>query len=103
MRINHVRKRLAAGEPSIGTWLSLPSPEAAKNALEIADMLHRVTIDTADTRIREEFTQIRLNTLRTFPDVVDIFALTICATRWGPFCQAAVMTDQPVDGSMVGQ
>jgi 4-hydroxy-2-oxoheptanedioate aldolase len=30
MRINHVRKRLQAGEPSIGTWLSLPSPEAAE-------------------------------------------------------------------------
>ncbi len=30
MRVNHVRKRLEAGEPSIGTWLSLPSPEAAE-------------------------------------------------------------------------
>lgn len=27
MRANHVRQRLAAGEPSVGTWLSLPSPE----------------------------------------------------------------------------
>lgn len=30
MRMNHVRKRLKAGEPSIGTWLGLPSPEAAE-------------------------------------------------------------------------
>lgn len=30
MRINHVRQRLNQGEPSIGTWLSLPSPEAAE-------------------------------------------------------------------------
>jgi len=30
MRGNHVRRRLAAGEASIGTWLSLPSPEAAE-------------------------------------------------------------------------
>lgn len=30
MRANHVRRRLAAGEPSIGTWLALPSPEAAE-------------------------------------------------------------------------
>ncbi len=30
MRINHVRKRLKAGEPSIGTWMGLPSPEAAE-------------------------------------------------------------------------
>ncbi|MBA2519512.1 MAG: 2-dehydro-3-deoxyglucarate aldolase [Chloroflexia bacterium] len=30
MRANHVRRRLAAGEPSIGTWLGLPSPEAAE-------------------------------------------------------------------------
>lgn len=30
MRGNHVRRRLAAGEPSIGTWIALPSPEAAE-------------------------------------------------------------------------
>ncbi|HEU5434723.1 MAG TPA: aldolase/citrate lyase family protein [Thermomicrobiales bacterium] len=30
MRVNHVRRRLAAGEPSVGTWLSLPSPEGAE-------------------------------------------------------------------------
>lgn len=30
MRINHVRQRLQQGEPSIGTWLSLPSPESAE-------------------------------------------------------------------------
>jgi 4-hydroxy-2-oxoheptanedioate aldolase len=30
MRANHVRRRLKAGEPSVGTWLSLPSPEAAE-------------------------------------------------------------------------
>ena len=30
MRGNHVRRRLAAGEPSVGTWLSVPSPEVAE-------------------------------------------------------------------------
>ena len=30
MRINHVRQRLQQGEPSIGTWLSLPCPESAE-------------------------------------------------------------------------
>ncbi len=30
MRANHVKRRLAAGEPSVGTWLGLPSPEAAE-------------------------------------------------------------------------
>lgn len=30
MRANHVKRRLQAGEPSIGTWLSLPSPEIAE-------------------------------------------------------------------------
>lgn len=29
MRRNHAKARLAAGESSIGTWLALPSPEAA--------------------------------------------------------------------------
>lgn len=32
MRVNHVRRRLAAGEASVGTWLSLPSPEMAEYA-----------------------------------------------------------------------
>jgi 4-hydroxy-2-oxoheptanedioate aldolase len=31
MRANHVRRRLQAGEPSVGTWLALPSPEAAEH------------------------------------------------------------------------
>ncbi|MDI3338975.1 MAG: aldolase/citrate lyase family protein [Sphaerobacter sp.] len=31
MRGNHVRRRLQAGEASIGTWLALPSPEAAEH------------------------------------------------------------------------
>jgi 4-hydroxy-2-oxoheptanedioate aldolase len=35
MRGNHVRRRLAVGEPSIGTWLSLPSPECAEYASHI--------------------------------------------------------------------
>src|SRR6187551_723570 len=30
MRANHALRRLRAGEPSIGTWLALPSPEAAE-------------------------------------------------------------------------
>jgi 4-hydroxy-2-oxoheptanedioate aldolase len=30
MRANHVKRRLAAGEPSVGTWLALPSPEGAE-------------------------------------------------------------------------
>ena len=30
MRVNHAKQRLKAGEPSVGTWLSLPSPEAAE-------------------------------------------------------------------------
>lgn len=36
MRINHVRQRLQRGEPSIGTWLSLPSPEAAEYISQLA-------------------------------------------------------------------
>lgn len=30
MRANHAKRRLKAGEPSVGTWLGLPSPEAAE-------------------------------------------------------------------------
>jgi len=30
MRANHVKRRLAAGEPSVGTWLALPTPEGAE-------------------------------------------------------------------------
>jgi len=35
MRANHVKSRLRAGEPSIGTWLSLPSPECAEYVAEL--------------------------------------------------------------------
>ncbi len=35
MRGNHVRRRLANGEASLGTWLSLPSPEAAEQASRV--------------------------------------------------------------------
>ena len=30
MRANHAKRRLAAGEPSIGTWLALPTPEGTE-------------------------------------------------------------------------
>jgi 4-hydroxy-2-oxoheptanedioate aldolase len=36
MRANHVKRRLAAGEPSIGTWLALPSPESAEYTSRLA-------------------------------------------------------------------
>ena len=35
MRLNHVKQRLKQGEPSIGTWLSLPSPEAAEQVAQL--------------------------------------------------------------------
>ncbi len=44
MRVNHVRHRLAGGEPSIGTWLSLPSPEAAEYIAELG--LDWLVVDT---------------------------------------------------------
>ena len=47
VRANHVRRRLAAGEPSIGTWLSLPSPEAAEYVSRLGfDWLGRSTPST---------------------------------------------------------
>jgi 4-hydroxy-2-oxoheptanedioate aldolase len=44
MRSNHVKQRLAAGEPSIGTWLSLPSPEAAEYVAQLG--FDWLTVDT---------------------------------------------------------
>jgi 4-hydroxy-2-oxoheptanedioate aldolase len=35
MRVNHVKQRLRQGEPSIGTWFSLPSPEAAEQVSQL--------------------------------------------------------------------
>lgn len=54
MRVNHVRRRLAAGEPSIGTWLALPSPEAAEFVGELP--LDWLVVDT-------EHSPIDINTL----------------------------------------
>jgi 4-hydroxy-2-oxoheptanedioate aldolase len=49
MRVNHVRRRLAAGEPSIGTWLALPSPEAAEFVGELP--LDWLVVDTEHSPI----------------------------------------------------
>lgn len=35
MKANHVKRRLRAGEPSVGTWLSLPSAESAEYIAEL--------------------------------------------------------------------
>ncbi|MGD9711295.1 MAG: HpcH/HpaI aldolase/citrate lyase family protein [Thermomicrobiales bacterium] len=44
MRANHVKRRLAAGEPSIGTWLGIPGPESAEHVAAIG--FDWLTIDT---------------------------------------------------------
>ncbi len=44
MRTNHVKRRLQAGEPSVGTWLGLPSPEAAEHVATLG--FDWLTIDT---------------------------------------------------------
>ncbi len=49
MRANHVKRRLAAGEPSIGTWLALPSPESAEYASRLA--LDWLVVDTEHNAI----------------------------------------------------
>ncbi|MGH2345826.1 MAG: aldolase/citrate lyase family protein, partial [Chloroflexota bacterium] len=49
MRANHVKRRLAAGEPSIGTWLALPSPEGAEYVSRLG--LDWLVVDTEHNAI----------------------------------------------------
>jgi 4-hydroxy-2-oxoheptanedioate aldolase len=49
MRVNHAKRRLAAGGPSIGTWLSLPSPEAAESISKLG--FDWLTVDTEHNAI----------------------------------------------------
>ena len=63
MRANHVRRRLAAGEPSIGTWLSLPSPEAAEYVSRLG--FDWLVVDTEHNPVD----------IRTWPR---------CSPRWPP-------------------
>ena len=49
MRANHVLRRLRAGEASLGTWLALPSPEAADVAGTLG--LDWLTVDTEHNAI----------------------------------------------------
>ena len=35
MRENHVKRLLKAGQPAVGTWLSLPSPPAAEQMAQL--------------------------------------------------------------------
>jgi 4-hydroxy-2-oxoheptanedioate aldolase len=44
MRANHVKRRLEAGEPSIGTWLGIPSPESAEYVAALG--FDWLTVDT---------------------------------------------------------
>lgn len=44
MRANHVKRRLANGEPSIGTWLGIPSPESAEHVAALG--FDWLTVDT---------------------------------------------------------
>ena len=44
MRENGVKRRLKAGRPSVGTWLSLPCPEAARFLSQIG--FDWLTVDT---------------------------------------------------------
>jgi len=49
MRANHVLRRLRAGEPSLGTWLALPSPEAADYVATLG--FDWLTVDTEHNAI----------------------------------------------------
>jgi 4-hydroxy-2-oxoheptanedioate aldolase len=44
MRANHVKRRLEAGEPSVGTWLGIPSPESAEYVAQLG--FDWLTVDT---------------------------------------------------------
>lgn len=44
MRSNHVKRRLEAGEPSIGAWLGIPSPESAEYVAALG--FDWLTVDT---------------------------------------------------------
>lgn len=90
MRANHVKSRLKAGEPSIGTWLSLPSPEAAEyvsrvgldwlvvdaehNAVDIRTLAQMFTAISASPTA--PMVRIPWNTPETFKRVLD-------AGAWG--------------------
>ncbi|MGI6038396.1 MAG: HpcH/HpaI aldolase family protein [Limnochordia bacterium] len=56
MRENHVKKKLQAGEPSVGSWLAIPSPFSAERVARmgfdwlVVDMEHNpINIETAAT------------------------------------------------------
>jgi 2-keto-3-deoxy-L-rhamnonate aldolase RhmA len=53
MRVKHVRRRLKAGEPSVGRWLSLPPPEAARYLGQIE--FDGMTVDTKHQPIDPHF------------------------------------------------
>lgn len=90
MRANHVKRRMKAGEPSVGTWLSLPSPEAAEyvsktgldwlvvdtehNAIDIRTLASMFTAMSGSSTA--PMVRIPWNTPETFKRVLD-------AGAWG--------------------
>src|SRR5262249_19669313 len=49
--------------------------ESAKNALEIANMSHRISIDAADAGIRKQLLQIGFDAFRSLANVVDVLTI----------------------------
>ena len=69
MRANHVRRRLAAEEPSVGTWLGLPSPEAAEYVSRLSPGFDWLVIDAEHNPID----------IRTLAQMFSAMAASHCA------------------------
>ena len=92
-----LRDHLRSGEN-----IDVSGAKSAEDALVIAHVAHRVTIDAPDARVRESAFQLRFQPLGSLSDVMNVFAITFRTSRGRAAGQPAVVTQQLLDRTMIG-
>src|SRR5207244_3609901 len=74
--------------------VDLAFAKSSEHAFEVSHMPHCVPIDAADARIGKKLLQFCLETLGSFTDIMNVFAVTIGAALGRASRETAVMTEE---------
>src|SRR5262249_38294633 len=101
---SHARKIMSFGNHLCANKnVNLAIPESAEHAFEVTHMAHRVTIHSADARVRINLLQLSFKPFRSFPHIVDVLAVALGAPRLRASREAAVVAQEFVDAAVIGQ
>ena len=77
--------------------VDLAVAESAEHTLEVANVPHRVAVDSADARVRVERLQLGLKPLRSLAYVVDVLAVAFRTSRRRTTGKTTIVAKQLVD------